>query len=334
MDRASGITRRKCTATDHRLSSSSTPGNAEIRASAGETALRAFSILRSASSPGIILWPPGSRHSRPHPPPRKRFGTETREARSSRERLDSTATKFQESAVSSLRSERHAGCNRAAFRSGTRRERVPSKSKTHRLRYPPSRFISSRPAIILKFYALAHSGGIQQHAPGPAVDVEFAYEAPHDPHPVALLSHRHGQGHVQRGGALVDVVGVDDQRLGQLAGRARELAQYQHPPLVIPGGRELLRHQVHAVVQAAYVAHVRRAEVFVDVGRLVVLHFQQDGRRAPSCEAVVDPAGQLPYTGLELPVFPYGRAAGGRDLNEAEFAYPARLHLQKALDRK
>src|SRR3990172_4842095 len=312
MDRASGITRWKCTATDHRLSSSSTPGNAEIRASAGETALRAFSILRSASSPGIILWPPGSRHSRPHPPPRKRFGTETREARSSRERLDSTATRFQESAVSSLRSERHAGCNRAAFRSGTRRERVPSKSKTHRLRYPPSRFISSRPAIILKFYALAHSGGIQQHAPGPAVDVEFAYEAPHDPHPVALLGHRHGQGHVQRGGALVDVVRVHDQRLGQLAGRARELAQDQHASIVVAGSQILLRHQVHAVLPSAYAAHVRRAEVFVDVGRLVVLHFEQNRRCTPFRKAVVDPAGQLPDADLELLVFLYGPAAGGR----------------------
>ena len=53
-----------------------------------------------------------------------------------------------------------------------------------------------------------------------------------------------------RRGALLDVVRVDDQRLGQLARRAGELRQHQHALLVVARGDELLRHQVHAVVQA------------------------------------------------------------------------------------
>ena len=60
---------------------------------------------------------------------------------------------------------------------------------------------------------------------------------------------------VQRGRALVDVVGIDDQRLGELARRAGELAEDQHAALVVARGDELLGHQVHAVVQAADTKH-------------------------------------------------------------------------------
>jgi hypothetical protein len=71
--------------------------------------------------------------------------------------------------------------------------------------------------------------------------------------------------HVQRRGALVDVVGVDDQGLGQLARGTGELRQDQHAALVFARGDELLGHQVHAVVQAADEAQVGAAIVFVDL---------------------------------------------------------------------
>jgi hypothetical protein len=52
------------------------------------------------------------------------------------------------------------------------------------------------------------------------------------------------------------VVGVDDQRLGELARGAGELAEHEHALLVVAGGDELLGDEVHAVVQAAHVADV------------------------------------------------------------------------------
>ena len=69
--------------------------------------------------------------------------------------------------------------------------------------------------------------------PGPAVDVELLHQVAHAAHARALLVGRHGEREVHRRGALLDVVGVDDQRLGQLARRAGELRQDQHALLVV-----------------------------------------------------------------------------------------------------
>ena len=77
--------------------------------------------------------------------------------------------------------------------------------------------------------------------------------------------------------ASLEIVRVDDQRLGQLARGAGELAQHEHAALVVARGDELLRDQVHAVVQAAHVAEVRGAIVAEHRRRLVV-RAQQDDR--------------------------------------------------------
>ena len=76
---------------------------------------------------------------------------------------------------------------------------------------------------------------------------------------------------VQRIGGLLDVVRVDDQRLGHLARGAGEAAQDQHALLVVARGDELLAHQVHAVVQAGDHADVGGAEQLGDRVVLVVL---------------------------------------------------------------
>ena len=85
---------------------------------------------------------------------------------------------------------------------------------------------------------------------------------------------------MQRRRALLGVVGIDDQRLGQLARRAGELRQHQHALLVVARGDELLRDQVHAVVQAGDEAQVGGAVDLVDLRRLVVLDQQHDRRAA------------------------------------------------------
>jgi transcriptional regulator GlxA family with amidase domain len=87
----------------------------------------------------------------------------------------------------------------------------------------------------------------------------FSRTAAQADHALALLGRRHGQRLVQRVGRLLDVVRVDQQRLGQLARRAGEPAQDQHALLVVARRDELLAHQVHAVVQAGDHAHVGRA---------------------------------------------------------------------------
>ena len=126
---------------------------------------------------------------------------------------------------------------------------------------------------------LAHACRVDQHAPRPPEDVELRDQPAHQPHPGALLSFRH----VERGAASAAAhssvsYGIDDDRLGKLARRARELAQHQHAALVVTRGDEFLRHEVHAVVQAADHAQFGRAIVLMHRIRLVV-RGQQDDRR-------------------------------------------------------
>ena len=123
---------------------------------------------------------------------------------------------------------------------------------------------------------------VHEHPARPAVDVELGDERAHRPHAVPLLVRRHGERRREGGARLLEVVGVDDERLGQLARGAGELAQDQHALLVVPRRDELLGHQVHAVVQAAHVA---------DVGRPVVA---EDGRAARGARAGGSPGGSRP----------------------------------------
>src|SRR5687768_16315077 len=53
---------------------------------------------------------------------------------------------------------------------------------------------------------------IRQHPAGPAIDVELTHRLAQARHAFALLARRHRQGLVQRVGALLHVVRVDDQR--------------------------------------------------------------------------------------------------------------------------
>ena len=153
---------------------------------------------------------------------------------------------------------------------------------------------------------------VHQHPPRPAVDVELGQQGAHRPHPVALLLLRHEERRLEGRAGLLQVVRVDAEGLGQLAGGAREVAEDQHALLVVPCRDELLRHQVHAVVQAAHVAHVRRPVVAEDGGRLVVRTPQDHGPVAARREALVDASGDLDHVLVQLPVVGDDRRGSAR----------------------
>ena len=111
------------------------------------------------------------------------------------------------------------------------------------------------------------------------------------------------------------------------------MAQDQHAPLVVPRRDELLRHQVHPVVQAGDHAQLRRAVILVNVLGLMVLHLEHDGRVARTREALVDPRRHRSHAPFVFLVLPDAGAGRRRDLNEGEPADPFRLHLQQAFDR-
>ena len=103
---------------------------------------------------------------------------------------------------------------------------------------------------------------------------------------VRCVLERHRERDVQRGSALVHVVGVHDQRLRKLARRARELAQDEHAAIVVSRGDELLGDQIHPVVQAADEAEIGAAIVFIDLLWLVVLRHENDRRVLAASETV------------------------------------------------
>ena len=163
-------------------------------------------------------------------------------------------------------SKSNASSGRAPHHGGERRLAVRGEQVSHRR-------ISRLVALHARLDALAQApaSGIGQHAAGPAVDVELAHRHAQAGHALALLGRRHRGGAVQRVGGFLDVVRVDDQRLGHLARGAGEAAQDQHALLVVARGDELLADQVHAVVQAGHHADVGGAVQLVDRLVLVVL---------------------------------------------------------------
>ena len=112
--------------------------------------------------------------------------------------------------------------------------------------------------------SLAQTARIEQHRACPAVNVVLLHEAPHAAHAHTLLVRRHAQCAVERFRALIDVIRVDGQRVVQLARRAGELRQHEHALLVVARRDELLRDEVHSVVQARDDAHVGRF-VFIQI---------------------------------------------------------------------
>ena len=136
MAMTSGRTCRWWIATDHPLSSTSTPGIWESLERRGSRVARTFSRRTSNGSPGRIRCPPGRRHSSPLAPPMMTRGNGTRFARSPISLLERTITKWAGIRASSFRSSLHIGWIRAVCRSSTMGARVPSKSKTQRDRMP------------------------------------------------------------------------------------------------------------------------------------------------------------------------------------------------------
>ena len=82
---------------------------------------------------------------------------------------------------------------------------------------------------------------------------------------------------VQRVGECVGGVRIHEQRFGHLARGAGERREDQHALSIVARGDEFLRHQIHAVVQRRYHAHVGRAIAGEDVFDAVV-RARQDNR--------------------------------------------------------
>ncbi len=121
----------------------------------------------------------------------------------------------------------------------------------------------------------------------------------------------------QRVAAALQIVGIHDQRFRQFSRRARELAEHQHALQIRTRGHEFLGHQVHAVVQAAYVAKIRGAIEAEHFRRLMMGSKQDDGPVVLGSEALIDARRQLLHRFVEFPVSLDLGPAGRRQLRES-----------------
>src|SRR5688572_29691320 len=114
----------------------------------------------------------------------------------------------------------------------------------------------------------------------------------------------------------VDVVRIDEESLRQLSGGAREATEDQHPAAVVAHRHELLRDQVHAVMEGRHHAEVGMAIEGPDL-RSVDMPIDVDDR-APVAgpDSLIDLIDGAAHLRLELTVTGDAAAARRRALNE------------------
>ena len=180
--------------------------------------------------------------------------------------------------------------------------------------------------------SLPHASGIHEHASSPAVDIELLDDPSHASHARPLFRRRHGQGEVHRRRTLIDIVRVNDERVGQLAGRPGELAENENPLFIVPGRDEFFGHQIHSVMKTADDTQVGPAVMHHDVPH-VMMPDQEMNRpislRAKSC---IDALGQCQDLLLELCILLDLRAARSGDLHKGESSDPLRFQFQEPFD--
>jgi hypothetical protein len=101
-----------------------------------------------------------------------------------------------------------------------------------------------------------------------------------------------------RGRALL-VVGIDEESLPHLCGRARELAEQQHSFASALAGDVLLRDEVHAVEERRDPCHVRRRIEGHELGPRDRTADVDDGRPVRSAELAVDLAHELVHLAVQ-----------------------------------
>ena len=156
----------------------------------------------------------------------------------------------------------------------------------------------------------------------PVIEIVAAIALLEPCHPRSALRLRHGQRAVQRLHDAVDVVRVDQQRVGFLHGlrNSCEPGEDEDPWLIDLTGHELLCDQVHAVAERCDQRYVCVAVHCGEPGRghrsVQVLH----GRPVAGSELSVHAADQLVDLALEDLVFRHFRAAGDGELDQADLA--------------
>src|SRR5262245_18544235 len=154
--------------------------------------------------------------------------------------------------------------------------------------------------------------------PRPPVNVVLAYLAAHAVHAVTPLFGGHGDGTMNRGGHVLDVVGVHQQRIAKVVRGAGESAQDQDAVVIVARGDEFLGDEIHAVVERRDHAEVGEPVEGVDLAVIVMPLAIHDGLPAALAEIRVERTHHLPRLLLNRLIARDATAAGRGDLDERE----------------
>src|ERR1700681_2705155 len=180
--------------------------------------------------------------------------------------------------------------------------------------------------------ALPQARRIEQHRPGPAIDVKFLNQPTHAAHTHALLVRGHDKRAIKRLGTLLAVIRIHEQRVVQLARSSGELREHQHALLVVPGRDKFLGDQIHPVMEARHHAHIGGAIVLVDDLRRMVLNLQVYRLITVTAESSVDASGERTHPRLEMLIFLERRTRWRCNLHEDEAADELRMLFEQTLD--
>lgn len=175
---------------------------------------------------------------------------------------------------------------------------------------------------------------LSDQAGGPSVHVVFANIFAHPVHAHLLFFGAHLESSTDCLGCLIDIVGIDLQRISQFPRRAREAAQDEHPSLVTPRGDEFLCDEVHSIVQRGHKAQISGAVIRKDF-MVIMMPFQKNYRPPPiSLELPVDALRLGLHFGLKIVVALDMRAARCANLHEREDTLIAGILLQESFHRE
>ena len=189
-------------------------------------------------------------------------------------------------------------------------------------------------SLLLQGLRVFHRRQFGDDVRSPKIDVVLADDLPHPRHPAPLFFCRHFDRPPDALGELLDRVGIDRDGVGQFPSRPREAAQQEDPRQIILGGDELLRYQVHSVVERTDDAQIGQLIVGADLLMGELPLEVDDGAPVTLGIFPVRPIDQLIDLPDEIVIAFYMGAAGRRDLDEDESFPVLRILLQEPVNRQ
>src|SRR5271157_978360 len=175
-------------------------------------------------------------------------------------------------------------------------------------------------------------GKIGQKMRGPAVDIVFVNNFAHAGYASGLLLGAQVQGLVDGIGELLDVIGIDEQSVGEFVRGSGKRTEDQGTLFILTGSNEFLGNEIHSVVKRRDQANRGSPVEAGDLLMGVVPHEKNNGLPVANLKPVVDSFRFCIDLLHELLIARNVRATGSTNLHQGEAALVSRMKLKEAFD--